>query len=281
MRREDWSLVAFTLGVQASCGMVLGAVVADASGAPVVAVRAAALLASPLLVASLALSLGHLGRPLHAWRSIANTMRSPLSREIVVTGLFVGSTFAYGAMWAVETGVSRLAAGAVASIVGVAAVLAGAFVYTVPARPVWHSWWVPVSFVGATLLLAGVTALVVGAMAGAEGVSVVAGAIGATGGLLTLASGVGLATRVRTVAAADTNPGTIPGEEPLDGGAPRLIFIAHVALGGVLPITAGAFAWTGALTPPSVAVSLTLATVIGAVCGRWLMFRLGASVPEF
>jgi len=86
----------------------------------------AALIAGMALVASL----GHLGRPVHAWKALRNLRRSWLSREVALFGAY--ATAATAAV--VVTAVAPLA-----PLLGMAGVFASARLYVVPGRPSWDS----------------------------------------------------------------------------------------------------------------------------------------------
>jgi formate dehydrogenase iron-sulfur subunit len=87
-------------------------------------------LAAVLAAAALTASLGHLGRPVHAWKALRNLRRSWLSREVVLFGAYAGAA----AMAVVVPPVAPLA-----PVLGVAGVFASARLYIVPGRPSWNS----------------------------------------------------------------------------------------------------------------------------------------------
>ncbi|MFB3852315.1 MAG: dimethyl sulfoxide reductase anchor subunit family protein [Vicinamibacterales bacterium] len=159
MNLRDWSLVAFTLLMQTSVGILL--VVA---ALPLVAGRQAASpanrLAGPVAVATvagiaaLAISLLHLGRPLQAWLAVANVQRSWLSREIVLAVAFVAA--AAGFAW-IRTHAAapafRVPATAATVATGVALVFAMARIYMIPGQPPWNRAATPVGFYLTTALL--------------------------------------------------------------------------------------------------------------------------------
>lgn len=287
MNRGDWSLIGFTLGVQVACGLQLAALAADlfagrgASGPA----NAAGLLVVPVLATSVAASVLHLGRPLQAWRSLSNVSRSPLSREIVAMASFGAAALAYA--WTCVAGLEafRMAAGVAASVAALAAVVSSALVYTVPARPVWRSWWVPGSFLAAALLVSGSASAVQAEHTGASALHAVASASILLGGLVMLVSALRMVSRRRALAAPDTDPSLAVGARPVETTPQRWAFAGHVVLAAILP-TAMAI-WTladrGAGSTARVALVLLLgpATVAGSGAGRWLMFSLGSSVPKF
>jgi Fe-S-cluster-containing dehydrogenase component/DMSO reductase anchor subunit len=76
----EWSLVIFSFLVTAAASVMCSSLLKGEYPSP--------FLVLPLLAVSGIASLFHLGRPLRAWRSVANFRHSPLSREIVLFLLF-------------------------------------------------------------------------------------------------------------------------------------------------------------------------------------------------
>lgn len=114
-----WPLVVLTLLTQVALGISLTAT--DRSQRLVAAVAAGGALVG---------SLGHLGRPAHAWKALRNLRRSWLSREVLLLG-------AYAAAACLAVPLAPLAP--VAAAVGVAGVFASGRLYVVPGRPSWHT----------------------------------------------------------------------------------------------------------------------------------------------
>ncbi|MEW6471953.1 MAG: DmsC/YnfH family molybdoenzyme membrane anchor subunit [Actinomycetota bacterium] len=152
-----WPLVWLTLLTQAAVGASLTA--ADGAGRLTAAVLAAV---------ALAVSLLHLGRPLHAWKALRNLRRSWLSREVALFG-------AYGGLAGLAVGVPEAAP--LAALVGAAGVYASGRLYMVPGRPAWCS---PL-----TLVCFGTTTLALGGLVTGHRPVAVTGVIG---GLLTTAA---------------------------------------------------------------------------------------------
>lgn len=117
----------------------------------------AALVAGAALVASL----GHLGRPAHAWKALRNLRRSWLSREVALFGAYAGAAAA---------AIVVPAAAPLAPIVGAAGLFASARLYVVPGRPSWDSWLTVAQF-GLTAVVAG------GVVAGSPAVAAGAAAL--------------------------------------------------------------------------------------------------------
>ena len=86
-----FSVVAFTTAAGAAQGLVVALAIALLVGVPMAAsfVRASLLVAIVLLVAGLASSMLHLGRPARAWRAATMWRTSWLSREVIVLPAFI------------------------------------------------------------------------------------------------------------------------------------------------------------------------------------------------
>lgn len=147
---KEWPLVVFTLAIQLACGLALAAAVADDD-----ALRPLALAIFPVAALGLLASLAHLGRPRMSWRALSNLRRSPLSREVLLTAVFAALAAADSALWWSGRSEGRWILGLATSAAGVASVVAAAAVYRIPAKPVWNSGWVMLSFLGTTVLLGG------------------------------------------------------------------------------------------------------------------------------
>jgi formate dehydrogenase iron-sulfur subunit len=116
-----WPLVFLTVLSQVALGVTL-----TASSTP------HRLVAAGLAWAALAVSLLHLGRPLHAWKAMRNLRRSWLSREAALLGAYAGA-----AGLAAVVALPGLAA--LAMLLGVAGVFASGRLYVVPGRPAWNT----------------------------------------------------------------------------------------------------------------------------------------------
>lgn len=115
-------------------------------------------------LAGVAVSVGHLGRPLGAWRSFLNLRRSWLSREIVVFGLFL----AMAGLHTTTVWFPHLTPGAVGRALGIATVVSGllgvfcsAMVYHDTRREFWRLPLASGKFLGTTLLLGGAGSLLI------------------------------------------------------------------------------------------------------------------------
>ncbi len=128
-----WPLVWLTLLSQLAVGVsVTAQTTADRVTAAVVA------------GAALVGALGHLGRPIVAYKALRNLRRSWLSREVLLLSLY--------AVLAAGTVVVPVL-GAAATIVGVAGIYASARLYIVPGRPGWNTPLTVVRFAGTALAL--------------------------------------------------------------------------------------------------------------------------------
>jgi len=166
MNLREWALVAFTLLMQTSVGIVL----VRAGLALVQAPRPngagstwppTGRLDMPIAVAAAAAALGllasllHLGQPILAWLALANVRGSWLSREIALALVFVAALAASalthaGGRWAPPL---RTAATALAVVAGLALVFAMARVYMIAGQPAWDRPTTPITFFASTLLL--------------------------------------------------------------------------------------------------------------------------------
>ena len=143
-----WPLIVLTLLTQLSVGTVAAAVATHSRSGAAVAACAGAI--------ALAASIGHLGRPAHAWKALRNLRRSWLSREVLLFGIFSAAALAYAGSGAEPV------LGAGAAIVGLAGIFASARLYLVPARPAWNTPRTVVAFF-ATAVATGPLVVVVGA----------------------------------------------------------------------------------------------------------------------
>lgn len=135
-----WSLVWMTMLIQLAVGSLV-AVVGSGNGTPVVVTLLLALTAFALNIAVL-----HLGRPAYAWRALKMWRRSWLSREVLLFLLFsLSSALLVAATWMTALHIVVLPAAALFSIrlmaacIGIAGLVASAYIYLVPARPAWNT----------------------------------------------------------------------------------------------------------------------------------------------
>ena len=154
---HNWSLVGFTLLVQASIGLTWLSVL----GAWIAGVRTPGALLWPLSIALVLNGVGiiaataHLSKPRLALHALRNLKLSWLSREIVLVQAFAGTQVALilSAFWG---GQSLLWAGeALACLTGGLALCAMTRVYLIRTVPIWNTMATALEFVGSSLLLGG------------------------------------------------------------------------------------------------------------------------------
>lgn len=162
--KGDWSLVSFTVLGQAAVGASWGlaaswALLAARADREIAGTATAWGLATVPVLAALAIgvSLFHLGRPVRAWRAVANLRLSWLSREILAAGVF----FVASAAVVLVPGPGRAPFLALAGAAGAVLVVAMARTYRMRTVPAWDSWTTGAFFLQSALASGGtVTALV-------------------------------------------------------------------------------------------------------------------------
>ncbi len=169
MNMRDWALVAFTLLMQASVGILLVvSVVPLFSGrqaaAPASRMAVPVVMAGIAAAAALVISLLHLGHPLQAWLALANVRQSWLSREVVLALAFVvaAALFARTHLHGAAPALSVLATAATV-VTGIALVFAMARVYMIAGQPAWNRLATPAGFFATTALLGLVAVLTMAA----------------------------------------------------------------------------------------------------------------------
>jgi anaerobic dimethyl sulfoxide reductase subunit B len=163
-RMREPSLVAFTLLAQTAVGLFCSLLAVRSVAGP----EADALLATPflavgpLMMAAMLVSLLHLGRPLRAWRAMANVRTSWLSREIASSLVFLTGWAAYLGMNAAGWGppAGRLALGGAVALAGIGHVYSMARVYRLRTVPAWDSSATTAAFMLTTAALGTLAAAV-------------------------------------------------------------------------------------------------------------------------
>jgi formate dehydrogenase iron-sulfur subunit len=172
LRLEDahWPLVFMLVCTQMAAGLFLVlACCALFAGAQFSSLSApVSLLATGVLLAGLAISVLHLGRPLGAWRAFLGLRTSWMSREIVVFGMFAGTSIllvvsspgpahffpVLPAAWAIHhAGVPVRVLALVTCLWGLLGVYCSAMVYVDTRRAFWSKAMTFPKFFGTTLLL--------------------------------------------------------------------------------------------------------------------------------
>ncbi len=271
IRRTEWPLVAFTLAMQLATGCAIAATLCDISLAPaqLSRVRLLGVAVCPAAAFGMLASLLHLGRPRASWRALLNLRTSVLSREILVSLLFLLASAAYSYWWWAEWSNGRTAAGMVTSALGVVAVALSSMVYLIAGQPTW-TWWVPCSFVSTAVLLGGVPASI--AVAGAADITLQR----TLTGVLVAASAASLFAGVEMLARQLRATSFSDARERIAGGAYLLtVFLIPAWLSMKLFSTG-----PGIASSPFLDLAVFAALLGGATLQRILMYR-SARVPQF
>src|SRR5208337_654105 len=284
----EWSLTLFTMTMQLACGLAMAATLLDlgmrrSASEPV---RYLGVAVFPLVAIGVLLSLVHLGHPFAAWKSFLNFERSRLSLEIVVTTIFALSSLFYSALWLMGIARFRLALGTGTVLLGLATVLASAAIYTVRTQPFWNSGWLPMSFLGTTLLFAGLVPTTFRGLLPDD--TSARPFLGATmvGGLSLLVSAIWMFRRFCRLGQGRLASAHLQGERPVLSPWSIVPFGFYVLLTGILPSAIALALWSTAndwanllfarfSLPTFVLISL------GAVVGRALTYLAGTSLSRF
>lgn len=153
-----WPLVFMLILTQMAAGLFL----LDACFRPETAGRASVLLAWGLLLLGLIASTTHLGRPLGAWRAFLGLRRSWLSREILVFSIFFffASAYAVSQLWPEWSPVGASFLAAATAISGLVGVYCSIMIYVDTQRLFWAALPTTLRFMGTTLQVALVAALI-------------------------------------------------------------------------------------------------------------------------
>lgn len=159
---EERALIAFTLLSQWAVGAFWWLSAAAAWLAASVNV-AAWLLISAIMIAGVLASLGHLGRPLRAWRVFGNLRRSWLSREIAFATAFAGGSILYAFSKWLSLGTPEFQGGLslLTSVAGVGLMVSMGRAYQLRTVPAWRTALMPLSFFITALLLGTLSAAIV------------------------------------------------------------------------------------------------------------------------
>lgn len=291
---HEWSLVLFTVLVQMAAGAMLLAPVAalaclagasgsgnavgsgDTAGSAACPrvrriSRGVALVAAPVMVASLLISLLHMGTPLNAPKTLLHLGSSWLSREILFTGLLALCAVLLAVAEGRGKGASPVLrwAGALAAA---ACLLSMTNVYMLRTVPAWNGPLTPLAFVATALLLGAGVVAVAALWPQADATGDEALRLGVTAPTLaTLVTLAALAVHALALLAA------MPGRVVPGGMGLATAHLALLALGaGVLlaaALRARAADIPAALRLAGLALALTLA---GELAGRVLFFGLYA-----
>jgi anaerobic dimethyl sulfoxide reductase subunit C (anchor subunit) len=281
---KEWPLVAFTIAGQMAVGMFLfaGVPLSLSAGGDMDAVArrtglAFLALAFALLAAAALISLFHLHHLFRARYALSNLRTSWLSREIFFELVFMALVaLAIALVW---TGAARGAlfkgVMAAAGLAGVLFLLSMSKLYMLQTVPAWNLAYTPFSFV--------LTALILGAMAAALLIGVLAGGRPYFGYLLTLSFFLVVAEIVLSLFLATGHgiygPRPGPSLRP-PAETPRLLHLGRLALltAGLVLIGAAMTARDSrAATGSGISGLLAVAFVLvlaGQVAGRFLFYGL-------
>lgn len=292
---DDWSeapkhahlpLVVMLVLTQLSVG-TFAAVAALARFAPSLpdqTLRVGAMVALVCGLVAIGASVGHLGRPLQAWRAVIGIGHSWLSREIVAFGIFAAAAFAAAAARLAEprSGLADLL-GAVVSGIGLGAVGCSVMIYAVTRRRFWQLGRTARSFASTTVVCGLATAIVI-VLATTTAPAEAAGTVRALALAGAAATTSSLASHAWLVRPGGTGDPVLDRSARLLRGPlapPARVHLALLAVGGLL----GPLLVVGLLAEPeppvaalrTVAVLSLVLVVRGELVGRALFFRAMAS----
>lgn len=291
---DDWSeapqhahlpLVVMLVLTQLSVGtfVAVAALARFAPSLPDGTLRVGAVAAVVSGLVAIGASVGHLGRPLQAWRAVIGIGHSWLSREIVAFAVFAGAAVAAASARLVEPrGALADGLGAAVSVVGIGAVACSVMIYAVTGRRLWRLHRTATAFTGTTLSCGLATAtVVVAATADPADVARTIQALAAASVAVTVAS---ILWHARLLRPGGTGDPVLDRSARLLRGplaAPRRAHVALLTAGGLAaPLLAVALLAEPA--PPAAAIRtiVVLALVLlvrGELVGRTLFFRAMAS----
>ncbi|WP_058909876.1 dimethyl sulfoxide reductase anchor subunit family protein [Entomohabitans teleogrylli] len=282
---HEWPLVIFTLLMQVSVGCLAVALLCHLrTGGTLRPTHALAAMRLPLLSAFIAGALGllasifHLGNPLHMFYTLTHIASSWMSREVLVTGIYMGLLFISVALAMLK---QRLAVGILmlALLAGLVDIYVMSAIYANTLFTLWGGWFTWSGFYGSALLLGGMlTCTMVMPVLKTQGYQTEAGrvlrislaACGA-GILLLLLSASSLLTMVGQPASLGITGKTLP--EGLFN-----LSILRVALLSLGMFTAGRLLCRNSHQRSAGAVLglSSLCIVAAEVVGRYVFFSLGA-----
>lgn len=177
MRGAEWSLIIFTLLAQLAVGMFLVVCAANivcisksnSFAAKEIADKILLSIIVALMLAIIA-SFFHIGKPKSAAYAISHFSKSWLSREIAFLLLFTFFT-------AISLITRHLWSGShlfheiltvITAIIGITAILSMAKIYMLDTVPVWNNFSTPIQFISTSLILGGITAILLFVLFGEE-----------------------------------------------------------------------------------------------------------------
>ena len=156
--RRHWSLVMFTLSIQASVGCLWcmqAGIFSNDGGADLLYLRFQIFAALCLVFAGLAAAMTHLGKPGDSRYAVKNVQQSWLSREIFSVTLFAGSLSVIAVVSYFYSQVFSKWGLLAGSLTGGLALYAMTRVYMLRTVPSWNHAGTPLNFLGSALLLGG------------------------------------------------------------------------------------------------------------------------------
>lgn len=294
----EWPLVIFTITLQLACGLALAVTLIDQksqSGTPKM-VRILGMSIFPLTVIGIFSSFLHLGNPLHAVNSLLNLGSSWLSREVLFSGIFALAALVYSYFWFKKRQSKRVFLGFITTVLGLISIVSSSMIYLLPAQTAWNSGWVPMSFLGTTLLLGAFGALVLGNLGFNHKSLRTLVSLSVFGGLALFVSTVWMISVLGQVVTDDVATLRLQGALHLITNQYAIWFGLYVLLACVLPFTMMFKFWNGSQVSgsnegpvatvkkniSSIYTILFIAVLIGTVIGRALMYVVGvATLPTF
>ena len=155
----EWPLILFTTLLQLACGLSMATTLLQQKEAANQKVRMAGMAIFPLIAGGMLIAMLHLGSPMNGVYGLSNIGSSWLSRENLMGAVFAGSAFLYGYLWWKEEEKYRFLLGVATSLLGFCAIIASVMVYMIPAKVIWNSGWVWLSFVASAILFGAVSAV--------------------------------------------------------------------------------------------------------------------------
>lgn len=281
MASAQWSLVAFTVLVQAAVGMTLVTAALLAGGvAPGRSFRRALTARIVIMAAALVVSFLHLGSATRAVYAVSHWRTSWLSREVLLAAIFFGLLVVTLVIDSRDRTPERPFGVllALTVLVGVALVTVMARLYMVPTVPPWHGPATPVAFAVTTVLLGASAMLVVVDPGAAPDLE----AADARRQVFWLVGAIAVALLVKLAAAALLAPGAAVDPAAFSahpvGGAWRVavwVAVAH----GVAALAGWVAAWRRGRPARSLALFALVAFLAAEIIERALFyasyFRLG------
>jgi anaerobic dimethyl sulfoxide reductase subunit C (anchor subunit) len=263
MRREG-ALVAFTLLLEWGTGLFLLARIAGLADGS--AGKAASMAAGLLTLTALVCSLGHLGRPLRAWRALRRVPGSPLSREVAATLLFQLTWVAWALLTTLRPGgAASEALGWTAAIAALLAAWSVGPVYVATSLRAWRHEGTVATHLATALGL------------GSSSLSAVISVVGAPLKSVSFTSGVATAAALVCLLLASAHllhlRADRPARERLGMRLPRgwqALFVLRVAL--LAAAAVGSAMLLQRSHHPAFAVACAAAFALAELCGRVLFY---------